>query len=223
MGRLVPRKRRFALQAEPIPTVPHVLENTCIPLQTAMLTICSCACWAFVYLRWSAYSDCFADISVRWFVSLMSGEGSLLRSPLSDASAWGHPVLSWADGLAHHLCGEPITGPGSHGQPVRVLPTRETPRSHLKCHLPVTILRSLPHPPPLPPGPGAVSDAHRCSRPRGCSVSIRGRKEWVMQLRRPMCRCAFFKAQLLVSCLPESVPDSWPPPGLLGWSTLWTH
>lgn len=34
--------------------------------------------------------------------------------------------------------------------------------------------------------------------------------------RRPMCPCTFFKAQLLVSCLSESVPDSWPPPGLLG-------
>lgn len=74
----------------------------------------------------------------------MSCEGSLLKSPLSDTSALGHPVLSWGDRLAHHLCGESITGPGSHGQPVRVLPTRQTPRSHLKCRLPITVLHDLP-------------------------------------------------------------------------------
>ena len=43
-----------------------------------------------------------------------------------------------------------------------------------------------------------------------------GRREWVTQLRCPMCPCTFVKAQLPVSCLPESVPDGRPPPRLLG-------
>lgn len=156
--------------------------------KTAMLTICSCACWAFVYLRWSACSDFFADISVRWFVSLMSGEGSLLRSPLSDASARGIQFCQLMDLLI--TC---VVSP-SQGQALTaslfVCSHPGDSRAPRSAVFPSPFCAVSPSPTPTP----WAQSSFRCLTSRPRMLSEHSWERMGDADRRPMCPCTFLQS-----------------------------